>query len=170
MAEMPVSGKTMNRNTQKLAYEVGNAGWALLRFDDGNQELVFAVSYLHDSLADLAHAALHLHKGGHSVNAVFMDEPGEVHLFAEGQGDRLHYELRRYSDWASWGTVAMDDHEVVAQGDIQRHDLIFNIHQVLDGIYKNIGVKGYLERWGEHDFPLEAYRRLAGLINKKKRS
>jgi hypothetical protein len=158
----------VSRDAQKLAYEVGEAGWALLRFLDEGEEQVFAVSYLHDSLAHLADAALHLCKGGQSIDVVFMDEPGEVHLFAQGCGDLLRYELRGYGDWASWGITAMDDYQVLAQGEIRRHDLVFNIHRILDGIHRTLGPQEYRKRWVEHDFPLDAHRRLAGIVRKKR--
>ncbi len=165
----PEAGNTpVSRDARKLSYEIGDAGRALLRFTEQGREQVFAVSRLHDSLSHLADAALHLCKGGQSIDVVFMDEPGEVHLFAQGHGEVLRYELRGYAAWASWGIVAMDDHEVLARGEVRRDDLVFNIHRILGGIHQALGPEEYRKRWGKHDFPLDAHRRLAEIVRKKK--
>lgn len=72
-----------------IAYELHDAGWAEMSFRTERQRLEFAVSYLHDSLSDLARMGLALQKGSAHAEAVFMDEPGEAILVVTGTGDTL---------------------------------------------------------------------------------
>lgn len=152
---------------EQWSYEVADAGWATLKFLAPQGELAFAVSYLHDSLGDLARLALALHKGSNRADAVFMDEPGEVHLTVQGDGDALVYELRNYADWASWGITAIDDYEVLARAEVARKDLVYSVYLVLDGIYVGMGIEEYKKRWMEHEFPLREYQSLASAIRKR---
>ena len=150
-----------DRTTQeRIGYALSGTGWATLSFRADAGPVEFAVSYLHDSLADLARMALDLAKGAQGAAAVFMDEPGEVHLVVTGEKDDLVFELRHYRDWASWGITAMDDYEVLDRGDIRRVDMVRNIHAILERIYVDVGLVKYRELWVEHEFPLGAYEEL----------
>ena len=155
---------------ERWSYEVGKAGWATLKLSTPEGELVCAVSYLHDSLGDLAAMALALARGAHQAGAVFMDEPGEVHLGMEGEGQTLSCELRRYADWASWGITAVDDYEVLARGQATRDGMVRSVYRVLDGIYCGMGVEEYRKRWMEHEFPLRDYQSLGSALRKRELS
>ncbi|HEX7866415.1 MAG TPA: hypothetical protein VF555_15780 [Variovorax sp.] len=150
-----------------IAYKLYDAGWAEMSFRAEPQRLCFAVSYLHDSLGDLARMGLALRKGAAQAEAVFMDEPGEAILVVTGATDVLQYELRQYRDWASWGIVAVDDHEVVARGEIRRAGLVGNIHAILHRIHAEVGPERYREMWVEHDFPLQDYESLSIALHKQ---
>lgn len=150
-----------------ISYQVDEAGWADLRVSAQPQPLDFSVSFLHDSLGDLAHMGLALQNGATKAKAVFMCEPGEVMLVVTGAKNVLQYELREYSDWASWGLVAMDDHMVVARGEIQRHELVRNIHEILQRIDVEVGAKQYREMWIAHDFPQQDYESLSIALHQR---
>ena len=150
-----------------IAYHLHDAGWAEMRLRAAPGRLGFAVSYLHDSLGDLARMGLALQKGAARAEAVFMDEPGEAILVVSGAGNTLQYELRQYRDWASWGIVALEDHEVVARGEIGRAGLVGNIHAILRRIHDDVGPQRYREMWVEHDFPLQDYERLSIALHKR---
>ncbi|MFM9925380.1 hypothetical protein VLK31_20490 [Variovorax sp. H27-G14] len=160
---------------ERMGYVVSGAGWAKLSFraDADAEPMVFAVSYLHDSLGDLARMGVELVKGAQSATAVFMDEPGEVQLVVNGRKgnkddkDDLSFELRGYPDWASWDMTSADNYKVLASGVVRRADLVRNIHAILERIYVDLGLVRYRELWVEHDFPLRAYEVLVAAFKKR---
>ena len=158
------------KKQELIAYQLDGAGWAELRLHAQPQPFCCAVSYLHDSLGDLAKMALAMQKGATQSEAVFMNEPGEVTLVVTGAKDTLQYELREYSDWASWGIVAVDDHVVVARGEILRQELVRNIHRILQRMDIEVGAKRYRELWIEHDFPQRDYESLSIALHKRSQS
>ena len=95
-----------DRTRERIGYALSGAGWATFSFRVDAEPMAFAVSYLHDSLGDLARMGVDLVKGTQSTTAVFMDEPGEVQLVVTGDKGDLSFELRSYADWASWGMTA----------------------------------------------------------------
>ncbi|MGJ7528192.1 hypothetical protein [Variovorax sp. GB1P17] len=156
-----------DRPQERIAYVLSGTGWATLSFRADAGPMDFAVSYLHDSLGDLARMGLDLVKGASHATAIFMDEPGEVHLMVTGDKEDLAFELRRYRDWASWGITAMDDYEVLDHGTIRRVELVRNIHAILGRIHVDVGLAKYRELWVEHDFPLRAYEGLIAAFKKQ---
>jgi hypothetical protein len=155
-----------DRTQERIGYVLNGTGWATLSFRADAGPVAFAVSYLHDSLGDLARMGLDLAKGAKTASAVFMDEPGEVHLVVTGDADAMAFELRRYRDWASWGITAMDDYELLDQGVVQRVALVRNIHAILERMYVEVGPQKYRELWVEHDFPLRTYEGLVAAFKK----
>lgn len=155
-----------DRTWERIGYVLSGAGWATFSFRADAETMTFAVSYLHDSLGDLARMGVDLVKGAQSTTAIFMDEPGEVQLVVTGDKGDLGFELRSYADWASWGMTAAEDYMVLASGRIQRVELVRNIHTLLERIYVDLGPAKYRELWVEHDFPLRAYEQLIAALKK----
>jgi hypothetical protein len=155
-----------DRTRERIDYVLSGAGWATFSFRVDAEPMAFAVSYLHDSLGDLARMGVDLVKGAQSATAVFMDEPGEVQLMVTGDKDDLSFELRSYADWASWGMTATEDYKALASGRIRRVELVRNIHTILERIYVELGPAKYRELWVEHDFPLRAYEQLTAAFKK----
>jgi len=65
----------------EFQYHLRNAGWADATIREGRDSVTMTVSYLHDSLEELADAMNLLLMGGKESGTVFMDEPGE-HLMS----------------------------------------------------------------------------------------
>ena len=151
---------------EQIGYVLSGAGWATFSFRADAEPMTFAVSYLHDSLGDLARMGVDLVKGAQSTTAVFMDEPGEVLLVVTGDKGDLGFELRSYADWASWGMTAAQNYVVLASGRIRRVELVRNIHAILERIYMDLGPAKYRELWVRHDFPLRAYEQLIAVFKK----
>ena len=61
----------------RFDYKLDGAGWATATLSCDEQRIEMTVSYLHDSLKDMASAVLAILNGAVEVKVIFMDEPGE---------------------------------------------------------------------------------------------
>lgn len=147
-------------NMLQLNYSVRNAGWAFATVSNGEAEQEFAVSYLHDSLQELAGSAIAIQEKA-LVSVVFMDEPGEHVLRLERtEGSVLDFELRWYKDWWSWGLMAEDEFECVLRGQTTVPKYVNQVRAILQQIHAEMGPRGYLEKWQRHEFPMAEFERL----------
>jgi hypothetical protein len=88
----------------KLTYELTGKGWAECSVACGEVSVAMTVSYLHDSLGELAAAALAVRNGIESVTVLMMDEPGEHELTFRRVDERdVEVQVDWYPDWKSWG-------------------------------------------------------------------
>ena len=148
-------------------YNLGNHGWAELHMCLGRDRVSMAVSYLHDTLAELITAANLMLKGAPDAKVIAMDEPGE-HLVHLQSNDALHLsiEVRWFKDWASWNIITEKEFEVVF---LCRETILNFSTEVFNNatrILEKHGVEGYKEKWIENDFPIDEYKRLKSLLNK----
>jgi hypothetical protein len=139
----------------KLTYDLEGDGWAMARIQDGDTHLDITLSYLHDSLRELAEAARALATGADSARVVFLDEPGEVELLLNGADDSLRYEARWFDDWSSWGMHPSDRFKVALSGMTTVRRFVGEVRSQLEVLLRDHGAAGYKQRWGEHDFPEE---------------
>jgi len=145
-----------------LTYRVASAGWATVFIDNGIDQDCFSVSYLHDSLKELARSALQIREKAQQT-VVFMDEPGEAQLrLRRGPGNTLIYEVRWYDDFASWGLMHEDDHEVLMRGETTVPSYINQVRNLLIEIYDTLGPDRYQAKWIQHRFPMEEFEVLRG--------
>jgi len=137
-----------------LTYDLEDAGWAMARIEDDSAHFDITVSYLHDSLAQLAEAAISLNNGNKSASVIFMDEPGEVHLLLDVKTkEEVLYELRWFDDWTSWNMHPADDYKTFHSGQTSLREFTASVRNQLEEILKTYGEQGYKERWIENDFP-----------------
>ncbi|MCP4130977.1 MAG: hypothetical protein GY754_08355 [bacterium] len=146
--------------TFKFEYKLYDAGWAEAIVYAKNKSVNITVSYLHDSLCDLADAAKSLIYGAESVKVIFMDEPGEHQLFFERKDDKIVFEIRWFKDWASWNMYPADKYKVVLSGTTTLDRVTGEILSALKSIYETYGLDKYKELWGEHDFPINEFKQL----------
>ena len=145
-----------------LDYKVLDAGWAEVRISDGSTIVEGDVSYLHDSLKELAQMAINLRRGIEYSRVVFMDEPPEIQLHVKLVGEEVTYEVRHFPDWESWGFWDPSDFHVSLKGSIDRQTVIDEVVDVLRDIHENVGVEKYKDLWIEHDFPMNEFDILTG--------
>ena len=143
-----------------IEYKFENNGWAIICLRNGEQKFESSVSYLHDSLSDLAQMAIDLRNGIATTQSLFMGEPGELLLVVKTKNDKALCEARWYKDWASWGILSDSEFEVVLSGTNTINAIIQQISDTLKDIHDNIGIEEYKKRWIEHDFPTEKYQLL----------
>lgn len=147
-----------------LDYELWGAGWAMATIRSGAHEIKAVASYLHDSLLELAGAAIRLSNGAPEANVVFMDEPGEHHLVLQRrEGRQLAFEVRWYDDWASWGIHPPDRYTVALKGMTTVRRFRHQVLNVLWRLDQTLGPERYKEQWIEADFPSEEYAKLKAM-------
>lgn len=145
-------------------YELHEAGWATARIRDSDFTVDMTVSYLHDSLRELANAAFTISRTPGTSRVVFMDEPGEHQLtLTREYGQECHYSICWFEDWDSWGMKSLPGSRNVCSGTVSVRRLVHQVYSCLWTLYEQYGVAGYKERWGEHDFPHQEMQRLVGL-------
>jgi len=144
-----------------IEYKVQEYGWVEVYISDGKTTIDSPVSYLHDSLCELAEMAISIKAGHKESKVVFMDEPGELLLVATLDGDQAHYEARWYKDWASWGIGSESEFKPVLQGVCASSKATHQITKVLWYIHQDIEPEKYKELWGEHEFPEKQFTELS---------
>ena len=119
-----------------------------------------AISYLHDTLKDLSSAVLTILRGAAEVKVIFMDEPGE-HLLRIRRVDEpiVSLEVWWFNGWQSWGMATSEP--ILRLSCVTRlAHLRGQVLSALESIWQNHGAAGYLEKWCEHEFPIEEFRQL----------
>ncbi len=145
----------------QIEYVLMEGGWAKCCVHTAERSLRIVVSYLHDSLRELAAAALALHAGADRVTVTFMAEPGEHQMLLErSENGDLAAEIRHYRDWASWGFASSGEYETVFKASTSVASFLEQVKDALEGLHWRYGVAEYQARWIEHDFPLEELERL----------
>ena len=144
-----------------ISYIVEDAGWAEIIISDGDEKIVHDVSYLHDSLRDLAELAIDMRSGASTAKAIFMDEPGELQLIVSKDQNQIDFEARWFKDWESWGLASSSNYEVLLKVQTTVERVISQVTKVLTEIHESIGPQKYKEMWVEHEFPMEQYRKLS---------
>ena len=143
-----------------LNYILQDNGWAIIEINNGEKVLHLNVSYLHDSLKNLAESAIHL-KNKSVKSVIFMDEPGEFWLVLKRDEDNLiNYELRSYKDYASWNLINEKKFIIKLEGTTTLPKYINEVRRNLMQIFDEFGVKEYKKKWIEHEFPIEEYIQL----------
>jgi len=141
----------------KLKYEVGEHGWAkiFLRLDD--QSIEARVSYLHDSLRDLAQIAVDIKNGNSEMTAIFRDEPGELQLIVNINGKNARIEAWQYEGGLRGIHI---EPKVVLAGECPARRIQHQITNSLFEINRDLGPEKYKEQWKNHDFPTNLYLEL----------
>ena len=144
-----------------IDYRLTGAGWATATIATSGQRVEMTVSYLHDSLKQLAEAGIQLGSGASNATVVFMDEPGEHQMLLESTPpDHLSLEIRWFDDWNSWDMHPADQYTVVLQARVLLEEFRQSVITAMREILDTWGVAGYKSEWGEHDFPGVEYDRL----------
>ena len=144
----------------RLLYDLHDAGWATVTVECDDQKIEMTVSYLHDSLRDLASAARALARNETEATVVFMDEPGEHQMILRRISDKdVSLEILWYDDWKSWkmydGPGRRRLFGTTSVGEV-RGQVLFELRRLLE----EHGESGYVEKWGEHAFPMAELRDL----------
>lgn len=144
----------------KFQYILHDAGWATAILSCQDQTVEMTVSYLHDSLRDLASAALAILNGATEVQVIFMSEPG-VHCLILRRKDEttVSLEIRWYDDWQRWRTGS-SDFETLVSGVTRLAHLRGQVISAMKQILDEYGEIGYQQKWCLHEFPIQEFHQL----------
>lgn len=144
----------------RIKYALRGSGWAELTFS-GRSKIAISFSYLHDSLLDLAKAAISLKKGAPSATALFMAEPGEyLAIFSRRERSTLTIEVRWFTDWASYGLCPSEKYQTVYREVTTVEGFVSEVTNCMKRLLKLWGLHKYKKKWVEHAFPVKEYRAL----------
>ncbi len=132
----------------------------MARIRDGGSSADITVSYLHDSLRELAEVARALQRGADEGRVLFMDEPGETQLLFRRTGDALRYEARWFDDWNGWGMHPSEKFKVILSGTTTVRRFIGEVRSQMEALLEEHGLEGYKEKWVEHEFPMDLLTQL----------
>jgi hypothetical protein len=149
-------------------YTLGNAGWAKAKIAHQRRSCAMTISYLHDSLEELTASTNLLMQGVTEAKVLFMDEPGEHMMFLQIQNENiLDIEIRWFDDWASWDLITDKKYKVVFKTQTNFLDFANEVLRNLEKIFRENGMEGYREKWGQSDFPLKGLEKLRELTKEK---
>ncbi|MBJ2176477.1 hypothetical protein JBL43_19660 [Aureibaculum sp. A20] len=143
-----------------IEYILGENGWATANIGNGNIIQQMNVSYLHDTLKQLAESALFI-KDQKGKRIIFMDEPGEHHLIIYRLSEKeIEYELRWYDTWANWNATQDEKFTLILSEKTTITNYINEVRNVLINIWENYGVESYKEKWINHQYPTSEFEKL----------
>jgi O-acetyl-ADP-ribose deacetylase (regulator of RNase III) len=144
----------------RLDYRLTGSGWAECTVTLGDQSVTMVASFLHDSLRDLASAALAFRDGAPSASALFHDEPGGHCLTFRRVGDDVEVQVDWYRDRPRLpGTVPCT---LRLLGRTRPPHVPGQVLSALRRVLARHGEEGYLRQWKHHDFPSRELEALAG--------
>jgi hypothetical protein len=150
----------------RFEYVLDDAGWADAAVVADGEKVSMPVSYLHDSLKQLLEGVAAVVSGGSQESRiVFMGEPGEHWLILKKNEDKAEFEVRRYGDWASWRLSSEEKYICRLSGALSLREFASSVFEAARKVLEEHGVDGYKEKWGRHDFPLEAFESLRRVQN-----
>ena len=136
-----------------IDYKLEEAGWAISEIGNGKEIITITVSYLNDTLKQLAESAINIKKGN-SKRIIFMDEPGEHHLVLNRTSENeIEYEVFWYDDWTDWNAIENEKFERVLSGKTSNVNYVNEVRKVLKNIWNEFGPEKYQQKWVNHEFP-----------------
>jgi hypothetical protein len=153
----------------KLSYVLDEAGWARAIISDAGQQREMNVTYLSNSLSDMARAAILLLEGSDSVRFSFDDEPGEHRCIVKRTNESdAHICVLWFEElWSGLpderGTEVFSCTCTVAR-------FCGEVLSCLQCLLEEHGTGGYKEKWLSHEFPSTELKRLRELISARRRT
>ncbi|MBX3315923.1 MAG: hypothetical protein KF902_03555 [Phycisphaeraceae bacterium] len=149
----------------KYTIDMNELGWAWLVITSGVARVDSNVSYLHDSLGDLARVALEYVHGFCVCEIPFIGEPGAIICKFFRDGDSVRLVVHRDPDALESGARSPQARLVL---EASEHHLTFarNVCAILHDVWTTTGLATYRAVWHSNDFPLATYLRLRILLDR----
>jgi hypothetical protein len=151
-----------------LSYLLDGTGWATATIAHDGQQCQMTVSYLSNSLSELTQAAICLLEGADSVRFAFDDEPGEHRCIVTRSAEN-EVQIRVLRFMELWSNLPDERGEQVFGCGCSLARFCGEVLSCLQRLLDEHGIEGYKQRWVIHDFPLERFERLQGLVHERRK-
>jgi hypothetical protein len=143
-------------------YELTGRGWSECSIAIGGVRCEVTASYLSDALGELASAIEDLLRWSTDARAIFVEEPGEYRWrFIPTDGDHVRVKVIEFPHWGKRNDAAG---KVIFDADCERRALAEAVVRELRRLWDAHGLRGYREKWVNHDFPEERLRAIEELL------
>lgn len=139
------------------------AGWVTFTIEHGAGTFVQRASHLSDCLAELMKAAILIHRGARDSRVVMEDEPGQVRLVFERDGEGVQVRCIRLPETYS--------HKKDADGKVEFEDwwaargTVLSVFHAMAALLQTHGLEGYAAEWRtQSEFPQREFWELAGSL------
>jgi hypothetical protein len=152
-----------------FSYTLCGHGWSEATIAHDGTSFSVRVSYLSDALRDLTDAVIALIRGATHASCAWQgdDDRHEYRWLFERHSDEIDITIVEFDDLFS--RKADDQGMVVFAARCPRPRLATQVLNQLWRLLNDLGIEGYKELWGHHDFPLAEYKALEGLIHSEVR-
>ncbi|MFB7937764.1 hypothetical protein [Streptomyces sp. NPDC056049] len=148
----------------RFSWELRGAGWVTYRIDDGVSEHETHIGYCTDALADLLYAMTGLYGDSSGERFSFDREPMETRWLLRRRGDDVAIDIFEFPDGGtSWGSPDETGGTLLWSSTQPRGVLCHAVKEAAEGVLREHGEDGYLEKWMLHPFPVAALQDLRRL-------
>ena len=146
-----------------VSYNLTGSGWSECTVVIDEQYAKLGASYLSDAFGDLMAAMIRLVEGQPEATTSFAEEPGEYRWrFFRRDPDRLFIRILEFPQL--WGDRPDEDGKPVLEAECRLRSFAGAVLSESQRLLEEHGLQGYLEKWVEHEFPLEKHERLRQLL------
>jgi hypothetical protein len=142
-------------NGIQIEYSLTGTGWSNCRITIGETSCAISASYLSDALGELADAIRHIVCGADRARTSFDEEPGEFRWIFLRNDQCVEVSILFFEEL--WGGKTDEQGRVLFNGTCSVSELSLAMKNMLEDVLTKNGIKGYKEKWVEHDFPTDAY-------------
>jgi hypothetical protein len=141
-----------------FTYVLTGTGWAAATVEiDGNVATITA-SYLSDALDDLLRAVVNVTRGIPENSFSFLEEPGEYRWdLRRVDEDQLSITITWFDDWQQLRELPGKN---VFEGTCRLRTFAGAVYDSCKRLLDRLGPDGYLEKWVNHEFPLNRLHEL----------
>ncbi|MFF0480206.1 hypothetical protein [Streptomyces sp. NPDC004435] len=148
----------------RFSWELRGAGGVTYRIDDGVSEHETLIGYCTDALADLLYAMTGLYGDSFGERFSFDREPMETRWLLRRRGADVAIDIFEFPDGGtSWGSPDETGGILLWSSTQPRGVLCHAVKEAAEGVLREHGEEGYLEKWMRHPFPVAALQDLRRL-------
>jgi len=147
----------------EISYQLVGTGWSECTVRVNGAHATVSASYLSNALEDLVTAVTAALRGHPRPTASFAEEPGEYRWVFEPTPDgQVRVRILEFQEL--WGDRPDQEGKEIFSAQCRLRTFAGALLSELQRLEQTHGLKGYQERWVEHEFPKERMAELEGLL------